>query len=976
MVQDADGNVYITGVSSQNGTDYDITTVMLDTNNQVVWQQSYGYPGVEDRATCIDIDDLGNLYVGGFVGEGTGNRSVLLQYSSSGNLNWNSETPVNDQSLTAIADLKVNDAGEIVYLTEREKNNEYFWYVSGINSSGQTIWGLEHEVIPTLNPHPKQVNILSNGDVYVHAVSEENGQDRIQVLKATLKDRPLSFRYNAQNDPYQIKGELIIRFAPEVVDTSFVDDKGLTYGDVSSVINDLDLIDELDEIFEAGGTFKDWTLIKMHPHLTSQTTTGISRLGHSFEIPTLWSEMILMIPEPAIESVNDEWDAGEQISTLPKDKIIYACADILGKLQSNDPEFPEQRSLQSTDFTNGHIHVDDAWSFMQMAGSSNVVVGVMDEGIHTDHVDLGAGSSFGGINGSVVDGGFDFRNSANPSPVTATTTLSLDHGTKVAGVIAAIRDNQKGIAGIAGGITDENGTPLGGVHLYSMILPFDCCPPDNMTKASRVKSALVLSATGGPANSPLFDIMNNSWVFSEEELGTFDPLTEAMIQTLRDGMRIVHQAEIIVVNSRGNNNTSLFDGDEEVYPATFHDDWGISVGGATENGQRYSSLVSTNGSVNATFAQSYYAKEMDILAPCVRYVEDYPVPGVNTNMIITTVKPTAPNYDDTGYFGATSAAAAHATGVVALLQSYTQTDLAPEDGEHLLEYGADDGNYSTLPPNPTQIAFPGYDDESGWGMLNALESVKCLEPGFSGVFHFQSQPAIGSEQQIASNANIYLNYDYEIPSSGTIIPEGQYSGVKVYRYTKNKSHGFNASSYLYTVDAERPGYWVRNSSSNLWGYNPPSGSSSLVIPEANVNITQATIIDATLEGFYYELNFNNQTYIIPEGANTNPKFAWSLLVRNDLGLVSNEKELNNPLQFQTYPNPTQDHIFATFSLPSSQYVQLSLVSIQGQNIWQKEGKYMEGEHSLNIDISALAKGMYLISLQTEEYLITQRIIKN
>jgi hypothetical protein len=444
-----------------------------------------------------------------------------------------------------------------------------------------------------------------------------------------------------------------------------------------------------------------------------------------------------------------------------------------------------------------------------------------------------------------------------------------------------------------------------------------------------------------------------------------------MIQTLRDGIRLAFEAEIIIVNSRGNSNTQLFYGYEDVYPATFLDDWGISVGGATENGERYSDQVSTNGSVNPIFYQSYYGNDMDILAPCVRYVQD-PITMAITDMIRTTSTP--PNNID--YFGATSAAAAHTSGIVALLQSFTQTNLAPEDAEHLLEYGAKDGVYTDNSfPNPIQIAFPGYDDESGWGMSDALESIKCLEPGFSGVFHFQSQPTVGSEQQIANNANIYLSYDYEIPSSGTIIPEGQYSGVKIYRYTKNKAHGFNTSSYLYMVDAERPGYWVRNSSSNLWGYNPPSGSSSLVIPEANVNITQATIIDATLEGYYYELNYNGQTYILPEGADTNPKFAWSLLVRNDLGLVSNEKEIDNQLPFQTYPNPGQDHIFAVFSLASSQYVHLSISSIQGQHIWHKEGKYQEGEHSIDIDISTFAKGIYVISLQTKESIITKQIIK-
>lgn len=974
MVLDSIGNMYITGTSSQNGVDYEITTIKIDTGFQLVWTQDYGYLNEEDGATSIAIDSNDDIYVGGFVGEGSGKRSILIKYNNAGTLDWKIETPENDTNMSIISDVKVNDANEIILLREEDRGSNYIWALMSVDSTGQTLWGIEHEVNPTTIPQPRQIHILSNDTIYFHAVSEDSSQSEVvTVLLATLKDRPLAVHYNTQNEPYQVKNELIIRFAPSVVDTNFINNTSLTYGTVSNVITSTSLISSLDGIFNSNGDIGNWTLLKMHPHLTTQKTTGTSRLGSTFTIPKLWSEMILMIPETltTTENVNDEWDWGEDISALPRDKIIYAYADLLGQLQTNDPEFNNQRSLQSTDFPNGDMNVEAAWNFMGTSpiGIPSVVVGIMDEGIYSNHLDLGAGSNLGGLNGSVVDGGWNFTTS-NPTPILSTTAPENDHGTKVAGVIAALRNNQLGIAGIAGGNSNEGGTPTGGVHLYSMFLPFNCCGLTNMVKTSRVKSAFVLAATGGSGNSPLFDIMNNSWGFSIEISGPGDPLTTSMVNTLRDGVRIAHDAEIIIVNSRGNNITlNLFNGDEDVYPATFQDDWGISVGGATEGGERFSSRVSSDGFVNSLFLQSYFGKNMDVLAPCIRYVQNYPTSGVNTDMIRTLSTP--PNNID--YFGATSAAAAHASGVVALMQSYSETDLAPEDAEHLLEYGATDGDYDDINSN-LPIAVPGYDNESGWGMLNALASIECLEPGFSGVVQYNSQPTLGSEQMVSSNATIYLAYDYEIPSTGTIIPEGVYNGVKAYKYTKNKAHLLNSTSYLYAVDTERPGYWVRNSASNLWDF--PTGSGTLLVtPDANVSFNQATITDATLEGYYIELTHNGQTYTLPEGAKTNPRFAWSLLVRNDSGTLPLDEELESKNSFECYPNPTKDNLTTRFSLPSRQKATLSLLSIQGQVLWQHSDEYLPGKYEVHIDISNFSSGMYQVSLQTTNGIKSVRIIK-
>lgn len=113
-------------------------------------------------------------------------------------------------------------------------------------------------------------------------------------------------------------------------------------------------------------------------------------------------------------------------------------------LSSDDPRSSGQYALD-------RIQAADAWAIH--AGDPAVIVAVIDSGIELDHPDLAnclwrnSNESINGVdddnNGYVDDVvGWDFADEDNsPAP-------SSDHGTHVAGVIGAVRDNTVGIAGI------------------------------------------------------------------------------------------------------------------------------------------------------------------------------------------------------------------------------------------------------------------------------------------------------------------------------------------------------------------------------------------------------------------------------------------------------------------------------------------------------------------------------------------------
>ena len=159
----------------------------------------------------------------------------------------------------------------------------------------------------------------------------------------------------------------------------------------------------------------------------------------------------------------------------------------------NDPELSKQWHYSNPgagSFVKGaDVNVIPVWENFT-AGSSNVIVAVVDGGIQMDHPDLAGVVIPGGVNGSknFVDGFTGYS-------ISATT-----HGTHVAGTIAAINNNGIGCCGIAGG-KDGNG----GVRLLSCQIFTDRKDADGNDYGSDTYNAMVWGADHGAV------ISQNSW---------------------------------------------------------------------------------------------------------------------------------------------------------------------------------------------------------------------------------------------------------------------------------------------------------------------------------------------------------------------------------------------------------------------------------------------------------------------------------
>ena len=206
----------------------------------------------------------------------------------------------------------------------------------------------------------------------------------------------------------------------------------------------------------------------------------------------------------------------------------------------NDPLYIDQWYLQK-------INALQAWGIK--TSSPNVVVAVLDTGVDIDHPDLDGNIwvNVGEIanngldddhNGYIDDlNGWDFvNNTADPKPKfqEGFTEIGLQHGTIVAGIIAARGNNNFGITGI---------------NWVAKIMPLKVLSDSGEGNTVSVIKAIDYAINNGA------DIINLSFVGS----GSSNSLTEVILRA--------YNAGIIVVAAAGNEDTDGTSHSLDVTPA-------------------------------------------------------------------------------------------------------------------------------------------------------------------------------------------------------------------------------------------------------------------------------------------------------------------------------------------------------------------------------------------------------------------------
>ena len=345
------------------------------------------------------------------------------------------------------------------------------------------------------------------------------------------------------------------------------------------------------------------------------------------------------------ESLMRQIASDPNVEYVEVDKLNHAY------LTPNDTRYSEQWGYSGT----YGIKANQAWDVTNGAGS---VVAVLDTGI-TSHSDLSANvlPGYDFIIDTTVSNDGNGRDSdpsdpgdwvsANQCGGTHAAQPSSWHGTHVAGTIAAVTNNAKGVAGVA------YGAKIVPVRVLGTCGGYDSDIADAIIWASGG------TVSGVPANANPAEVINLS-LGGSGACGT-------TTQTAINGA--VSRGTTLVI-AAGNDNTNV----SNASPANCNNV--IAVASITSTGARSSF--------------SNYGSLIDIAAP-----------GSN---ILSTLNSgsTTPGAETYASYNGTSMATPHVAGVVALLQAAATTPKTPAQVEAIIK-----ANVTAFPSTPSQTIGPG-----------------------------------------------------------------------------------------------------------------------------------------------------------------------------------------------------------------------------------------------------------------------------
>lgn len=689
---------------------------------------------------------------------------------------------------------------------------------------------------------------------------------------------------------------------------------------------------------------------------------GVELIGQNEYMP-LWFTLSVTPNSPdAMQMANTFYESGLFSHAQPDiimEKMLLSSP--------NDEYYNLQWGLQNTGQNNGtsgiDISVEQAWSIIDQSNIdlSTVKVAVIDDGVERPHEDMNIHSGYDAYVQSTGSGLY--------STATGGVSTRGQHGTAVAGIIGAKRNNNLGVVGVAPGVT-----------IYPISINDASFTPSRVIQLTR--------AINWAWNQGGVDVINCSWLTSPDQL-----LEQAINNAIANGRG--GKGCVVVA---GSGNLSQWAAQNNIhqtnisYPASLPNVLG--VGAISPCGER----KNANSCDGENWWGSDYGQELSVVAPGVDIITTDRASnnGYNTS---STNSPSKLNY---GMFAGTSAATPFASGLAALILS-VNPNLTANEVKSIIEITAQKvGNYAYNIDNPNGK----WDDEMGYGLIDAHEAVFFADNMSSPVF-LETIENICSTSPVKLRITNLSNVIWQTSSNLTIVTSTNHS-VTVQR----TSTRYSGSGWVRATLAG--GQYVQQ---NIW-----VGLPSISIPplpffcpdqynQINFPIVQgATSYKLSWSSSNIDFTdvFNNQWFSYPlnylrfygyEG-----DYIVTFQAKNDCGEIrtnhfevrinaanagcsggggpgpiiirraatQSEGDLTpesiTPEGVTLYPNPAEDAL--NISMPHQLEVRnVYILNMNGQKL--KTVAYTE-----QVDIKNLKPGMYVLQIETNTEIITKRFIRN
>ncbi|HAD11294.1 MAG TPA: hypothetical protein DCF33_02530 [Saprospirales bacterium] len=790
------GDILLTGILTSSTSDFDICTAKINSSGFTTsWVKTFGVIGAKDSSVVAQIDLYGDVVVCGWSENADGGRSILLlKYDAQGTLKWQKtrKTWPEKQKITP-RQLLLDAQGDILIVSNLSNDGKDATLFSGFDKDGNLQWERKRELASNSGETVVDMQQYGLHQFWLTAITGNLGNKEASTFKFERYNRDVTPVVNGQGLPTHTSNELIVRFNPEIVNTSFVNNLALEFGKISDVVQNSSAITAIDSTITAGGTFSDWDVLKIYKTRTTADSLMTTFDGRVLQLPSYWASFVLKVPRTyglTLEQLADLLNDSPELDCF----VVFAELNHIGTLDNqcdpNDPLYLQQASLHPTaQFQDGHINCEEAWC--ETSGSNAVKMAIFDTGIRWSHEDFGDGT----FSGSIVEDGKDFFGNidVNAEPVHTTNA----HGTNVTGIVGAIRNNAIGVAGISGGENGSGGTRFLNIKAFG----------DN----GIFFGDIVCAAYDAFINDEFTaDIINISASYPAGDGGDTDPVFTQ--QEIREKLRLLSQKGIVHIGSAGNAQSG-----QPNYPAAAQDEWMINVSGSNQLGQ----VQGTN-----------YGPTVDLIAPSADV------------LVFTTDNASDQAYSD---FNGTSSAAPHVAGVAALLLAYDNgaSNFTPDDIENILQASATD-----VTQDPATV---GPDDYSGWGLLNASAAINLIKKPNCGVYHFGTDisDCTKTVEQIAEDLPIFLRETFT-NAAGIKFAAGNYL-ADVYKITATCSH-ILPSPFTITRSWERHS---TSSAFGLYEYEPNFYQMDALVPVEHVELQPTvTNNQATIVGYAYYLKNN------------------------------------------------------------------------------------------------------------------------
>lgn len=928
VTTDPSGNIYVTGYV-EIANNRNIQTVKFNSNFELEWVKNFD-GGFEDVAKAIGVDDFGNVYITGSKENSNGSKAyVTIKYNPSGIVIWNEEFGQSNNGANTLRaeSLAITANGDVV-VTGTKSNNGNKKFVTVKYTSGGKIKTTKEFDAGGQNNEAQSI-IADGDDIYVSGVSEINNTLQSSTVKYSFKEKIVNFVYNDNGEPIYEANDILVRLDPSVLIMTTIDNKGIEAGKLEDFILP-EAVAQIRSVIKltCGASACDVNVYKVFRQLTSQDETTISRLGDEIPIPKFWATLLFEFPD----GVDVKVCAASLNTLFPM--IKYCDANFVAKLHNdaNDSFYAnEQESLHSSNVNQpvAHINAEEAWNLE--TGKRFVKVGVFDSGILWNHEDFMGGT----IPTTKIAGGWELTTN---SPLLSNTYADNNgHGTSCAGIIGAIRNNNLGIAGIAGGNTWEGVTlENSGVSLYGMTI-FE----NNQfyyATFNYIADAIVMTSIDNPSNDYSYglNIMSNSWGANSADIY----FTDTNNVLLTEAIHFTNRAKVTYVASAGNEG-GYFNQYVVSIPAIIDDDWVLCVGGTGIDGD-YKDIF--NGGVGQAAS---YGPHIDVAAP----------------MALGTIY-TLNN--DGGYreFNGTSASGPHVAGLASLLMSYLNeptahyNNLAPEDVEYILQMTADDCNVTT---------HPGVDTLTGFGRINAGNALEQVKDGKFNLSHFGTNTVVSDISVWASlpSDTVFLDERFENASNQWFQPGVKYV-VNKYQVNATVYHGLPVTESIVA-------FWPRHSSSTLF---PLYDSNNYLLPRERIVINSLDNSSADLTGYVYHVSDSIGNFLGWWPFDTTlsqMQFEYSILSENLLFDGIEEENIN---EISVYPNPSNGEQVVEINLSINSNLSIALYDMSGKLVKDIYTGVVEKEKTrFEVSLEQLTNGVYLYCVITDDKTYYYKIVK-